>query len=230
MEREGNSKARSTGNMRESLDGGRSAFRGPTSISRIHFKPVQGNRGSHQRGRSGERSPCPRCGKMHSGICYLELPICYGCGMRGYIQRHCRVSRQGECRGTTQLAIPAAATSSALLQLEGAGTGTAQSSSQAATTSSSPSPAREASPDIVTDQLHEPFLVSTLVWEYIMDTRVYRGCVVMVRGRDTTADLIELGMVDFDIIMGIDWLYSHFSKLDCWTRTMRLEFPDEPIV
>ncbi|XP_070023257.1 uncharacterized protein [Nicotiana sylvestris] len=66
-------------------------------------------------------------------------------------------------------------------------------------------------------QLHDPFSVSTPVGESITVARVYRGCVVMVQGRDTTADLIELGMVDFDVIMGIDWLYSCFAKLDCWT-------------
>nr|XP_009780947.1 PREDICTED: uncharacterized protein LOC104229917 [Nicotiana sylvestris] len=67
MEREGNSKSRSTGNMGESLGGGRSAFRGGSSVpsqsiaqfsasappSRpsqqqwSHFRPGQGNRGSH---------------------------------------------------------------------------------------------------------------------------------------------------------------------------------------
>ncbi|XP_070007837.1 uncharacterized protein [Nicotiana sylvestris] len=80
------------------------------------------------------------------------------------------------------------------------------------------------------DQLHEPFSVSTPVCESITATRVYKGCVVMVWGRDTTADLIELGMVDFDVIMRMDWLYSCFDKLDCWTRTMWLEFPNEPVV
>ncbi|XP_070005298.1 uncharacterized protein [Nicotiana sylvestris] len=80
------------------------------------------------------------------------------------------------------------------------------------------------------DQLHEPFLVSTLVGESITAARVYRGCVVMVRGRDTIADLVELWMVDFDVIMGMDWIYSCFFKLDCRTRTIRLEFPNEPVV
>ncbi|XP_070013060.1 uncharacterized protein [Nicotiana sylvestris] len=83
---------------------------------------------------------------------------------------------------------------------------------------------------IESDQLHEPFSMSTPVGESIMAVRVYRGYVVTVRGRDTMANLIELGMVDFDVIMGMDWLYSCFAKLDCWTRTMRLEFPNEPIV
>ncbi|XP_070009673.1 uncharacterized protein [Nicotiana sylvestris] len=80
------------------------------------------------------------------------------------------------------------------------------------------------------EQLHEPFSVSTPVGESILATRAYRSCVITVRDRDTMADLIELGMVDFDVIMGMDWLYSCFAKLDCRTRTMRLEFPNEPVV
>ncbi|XP_070005777.1 uncharacterized protein [Nicotiana sylvestris] len=80
------------------------------------------------------------------------------------------------------------------------------------------------------DQLHEPFLVSTPVGESIIVAQVYKGCVVMVRSRDTVADHIELGMVDFVVIMGMDWLYSCFAKLDCRTRTIRLEFPNEPII
>ncbi|XP_070010315.1 uncharacterized protein [Nicotiana sylvestris] len=72
------------------------------------------------------------------------------------------------------------------------------------------------------DQLHEPFSVSTPVGEPITVGRVY--------SRNTTTDLIELGMVDFDVIMGMDWLYYCFSKLDCRTRTMRLEFYNDPDV
>nr|XP_033514145.1 uncharacterized protein LOC117278793 [Nicotiana tomentosiformis] len=40
---------------------------------------------------------------------------------------------------------------------------------------------------------------------------VYRDYVVTVRGQDTMVDLIELGMVDFDEIMGMAWLYSCFA-------------------
>ncbi|XP_070054506.1 uncharacterized protein [Nicotiana tomentosiformis] len=44
------------------------------------------------------------------------------------------------------------------------------------------------------------------------------------------ADLIELGMVNFDVIIGMDWIYSCFTKLDCRTRTVRFEFPNELVV
>ncbi|XP_070017394.1 uncharacterized protein [Nicotiana sylvestris] len=80
------------------------------------------------------------------------------------------------------------------------------------------------------EQLHEPFSVSTPVSDSITATRVYRNCVVMVCGCATTTDLIELEMLDFDVIMGMDWLYLCFPKLDCRTRVMRLEFPNEPVI
>ncbi|XP_070041026.1 uncharacterized protein [Nicotiana tomentosiformis] len=70
-------------------------------------------------------------------------------------------------------------------------------------------------------QLYESFYISTPVGESTLAMHVYRDCVVTLRGHDTVADLIELRMVDFDVIMGIDWLYSSFAKLDCRTRTVR---------
>ncbi|XP_070021726.1 uncharacterized protein [Nicotiana sylvestris] len=58
------------------------------------------------------------------------------------------------------------------------------------------------------EQLSEPFLVSTPVGESVKVTRVYRGCIVSVQGRNTKADLIELEMVDFDVIMDNILVYS----------------------
>ncbi|XP_070013057.1 uncharacterized protein [Nicotiana sylvestris] len=51
------------------------------------------------------------------------------------------------------------------------------------------------------EQLSEPFLVSTPVGELVKVTTVNRGCIVLVQGRNTKADLIELEIVDFDVIM-----------------------------
>ncbi|XP_070039761.1 uncharacterized protein [Nicotiana tomentosiformis] len=53
------------------------------------------------------------------------------------------------------------------------------------------------------EQLHELFSLSTLIGESIMAARVYRDYVITVHGQDTMDDLIELGMVDFDVIMGM---------------------------
>ncbi|XP_070046803.1 uncharacterized protein [Nicotiana tomentosiformis] len=138
-EREGTSKARSTGNFGESFGGGRSSLRGgssgpsqshaqssasapPAGHSQqqgSHFRTNQGSRGPHHQGRLGGRfpqqrtPPYPRCRRIHSGIYYMDLPICYGCGLRGHIQRECHSSRQGAGRGTAHPSSSVAATSSA---------------------------------------------------------------------------------------------------------------------
>ncbi|XP_070047254.1 uncharacterized protein [Nicotiana tomentosiformis] len=80
------------------------------------------------------------------------------------------------------------------------------------------------------EQLPESFSVYSPFGESILAARVYRGCVVTVRGRDIVANLIELGMVDFDVIMRMDWLYSFFAKINCRTRTVKFEFPNETII
>ncbi|XP_070039208.1 uncharacterized protein [Nicotiana tomentosiformis] len=79
-------------------------------------------------------------------------------------------------------------------------------------------------------KLSEPFLVSTLVGESVRVTRVYRGCIVSVQGRSTEADLIELEMVDFDVIVGMDWLCSCYDILDCRAKLVRFKFPNEEVL
>ncbi|XP_070039400.1 uncharacterized protein [Nicotiana tomentosiformis] len=57
---------------------------------------------------------------------------------------------------------------------------------------------------IVPEILSDPFEVSTLVEESIIARRVYRGCTVSVCGCQTPTDLVELEMLDFDAIMGME--------------------------
>ena len=58
--------------------------------------------------------------------------------------------------------------------------------------------------DLLPEILHEPFLVSTPIGDNIRDKRVYRDCPITVLDRVTYADLIELTMLYFDIILGMD--------------------------
>ncbi|WMV08084.1 hypothetical protein MTR67_001644 [Solanum verrucosum] len=46
-------------------------------------------------------------------------------------------------------------------------------------------------------------------------------CIILV-------DLIILGMVNFDIILGMDWLALHHTIHDCYAKTMTLVMPDIP--
>ena len=44
-------------------------------------------------------------------------------------------------------------------------------------------------------------------------------------------DFIELDMVDFDVILcGMDWLLTFYSLVNCRTRVVEFQLPNEPVV
>ena len=72
--------------------------------------------------------------------------------------------------------------------------------------------------------------MSIPVDDSIVTKRVYRNYPIMLPNRVSYVDLVELDMLDFDIIFGMDWLHACFSSTDCRTRVVRFNFPNEPIV
>ncbi|XP_060212112.1 uncharacterized protein LOC132639695 [Lycium barbarum] len=78
------------------------------------------------------------------------------------------------------------------------------------------------------EPLSKPFEVSNNVGEAMLARYVYRGCPVRVYHKLTIADLHELEMVDFDVIMGMDWLYSCYASVCCRTKAVKFKFPNEP--
>ena len=53
---------------------------------------------------------------------------------------------------------------------------------------------------------------------------MYKKCLVIVLHRVLLADLIELDIVDFNVILGMDWLYSSYASIDCRTRVVKFQF------
>ena len=41
-------------------------------------------------------------------------------------------------------------------------------------------------------------------------------------------NLIPLEMVDFDVILGMDWLSKHKALMNCFTKKIRFEKPEYP--
>ncbi|XP_069151842.1 uncharacterized protein [Solanum lycopersicum] len=76
----------------------------------------------------------------------------------------------------------------------------------------------------------KPFEVSTPIGESIIAKRVYRNCIVIVSDRDTLADLVELYMVDYDVIIGTDWIPSCYARLDCRIKLVNYQFPKEAVL
>ena len=41
------------------------------------------------------------------------------------------------------------------------------------------------------------------------------------------ADLVELPMHDFDVILGMEWIHNCYARMDCRSRVVRFRFPNE---
>ncbi|XP_070025852.1 uncharacterized protein [Nicotiana sylvestris] len=64
--------------------------------------------------------------------------------------------------------------------------------------------------------------VSTPVGDSVVVDRINQFCVVTFYGFETRADLLLLDMIDFEVIMGMDWLSPYHAVLDCHAKTVSL--------
>ncbi|XP_070049074.1 uncharacterized protein [Nicotiana tomentosiformis] len=80
--------------------------------------------------------------------------------------------------------------------------------------------------DMRSELLPQPVEVSTPVGDSIIANHVYRDCTVLINDRPTFVDLVELVMLDFDVIMGMDWLAACYANIDCRAKLVRFYFPD----
>ncbi|XP_070002595.1 uncharacterized protein [Nicotiana sylvestris] len=78
------------------------------------------------------------------------------------------------------------------------------------------------------DSLSAPVYVSTPVSDSMVVDHVYRACMVIIGGLETHVDLLLPDMVDFDVILGMDWLSPYHTILDCYAKTVTLELPGLP--
>ena len=61
-----------------------------------------------------------------------------------------------------------------------------------------------------------------------MRTFVFKGCEVVVEGMVLKANFIPLEMLDFDVILGMDWLSNHKASMNYFTKKIRFEKPRCP--
>lgn len=54
------------------------------------------------------------------------------------------------------------------------------------------------------ENISSPFVVSTLVGEFIVAMRIYKGFIESVFHWEMVVDFVELDIVDFDIILRMD--------------------------
>ena len=69
--------------------------------------------------------------------------------------------------------------------------------------------------------------VDTPVGGVVVTDSVCKSCVVKIADRELLADLTLLEMWDFDIILGMDWLATHYAIVDCHRKKVIFQVPGE---
>ncbi|XP_070057455.1 uncharacterized protein [Nicotiana tomentosiformis] len=64
------------------------------------------------------------------------------------------------------------------------------------------------------NSLSAPIYVSMPVGDSIVLDRIYLSCVMSIGSHETSVDLLLLDMVDFDVILGMNWLSPYHAILD----------------
>ena len=70
------------------------------------------------------------------------------------------------------------------------------------------------------------FCVFTHVGECILAERVYLYCSISINHKGTMTNLIELDMVDFDVILGMDWIHAFYASIDYRIRVVKFQIPN----
>ncbi|KAH0654435.1 hypothetical protein KY290_032963 [Solanum tuberosum] len=192
---------------------------------------------------------CARCGRTHPGKCRDSSTGCFKCGKEGYFMKEYPKNRQvappdraaprrdtsGTGGGANQLYVITGRqeqenSPDVVIGMIKVFTLDVYALLDPGASLSFVTPYVANIFDVLPEKLCEPFCVSTPVGESILAERVYRDCVISINHKNTMADLIELDMIDFDVIQGMDWLHACYASIDCRFRVVRFQIPNELVI
>src|SRR5262249_14576708 len=68
-----------------------------------------------------------------------------------------------------------------------------------------------------------PLSITTPLGDSVDVQYIYTSCVVELRGRKLLANLIELPVLDFDVILGMDWLSANHATIDYYRKCIEFK-------
>ncbi|XP_073017913.1 uncharacterized protein [Primulina eburnea] len=80
---------------------------------------------------------------------------------------------------------------------------------------------------LIPEILVEPFRVATPTSKTIETHRVHRDCEICINDHLFQAELIQLNMVEFDAILGMNWLSKNHAIVDCRLKNVKLRAPNQ---
>ncbi|TYK28229.1 DNA/RNA polymerases superfamily protein [Cucumis melo var. makuwa] len=164
------------------------------------------------------RTPCTSCGRNHRGQCLVGTGVCYQCRQQGRFKKDCpqlnmTVQRdQGVgCQTVEQprvSVVPTEGTSGArqkgvVGRLRQQGNVYAMTQQEA-----------EDAPDVITEPLSEGLAIYTPVGDVLLVNEMLRNCEILVEGISLLVDLLPLKFQRLDVILEMDFLFTHYASMD----------------
>ncbi|XP_042972697.1 uncharacterized protein LOC122304488 [Carya illinoinensis] len=81
--------------------------------------------------------------------------------------------------------------------------------------------------NLVMEPLSKSLVVTLPNGEVVWCSKVMLGCPLDFGGRTLDADLVVFKLLEFDIILGIDWLYRYSANINCRSQVISFQLPDE---
>ncbi|XP_042454998.1 uncharacterized protein LOC122039050 [Zingiber officinale] len=171
---------------------------------------------------------CPKCEKIHAGQCLTGIDVCYMCKKAGHFARDCPQLKEpikGRVFSMTQEQVDLDA--SIITSMIFVASIPAHALIDSGATHSFISAIYIAKLGITPEQMIKGYSVSLPSGVKLYNNRVVRNCQIKMQNCMVSAELIVLEMVEFDVILGMDWLTQYEAVIDCKQRTVRLKLPTE---
>ncbi|GJV82038.1 reverse transcriptase domain-containing protein [Tanacetum coccineum] len=193
--------------------------------------------GSAGQRRSTETLPppplCTTCGKPHPGVCYKATGGCFTCGSTQHKVKDCPQAKQKQSMPADFARLPPttgrvyATTRDQAAKTSGTITGILYIDDRTVfvlfdtgATHSIISTTFAKKLNMTPTPLIERVIISTLMKNHMLIDHEYVNCPIRFDDRIRPANLLPIHMLDFDVILGMDWLASHRATIDCYARTV----------
>ncbi|KAL0537052.1 hypothetical protein IC582_026020 [Cucumis melo] len=199
----------------------RKAEQQPVRVPQRNFRPGGEFRSFQQKpfeaGEAARGKPlCTTCGKHHLGRCLFGTRTCFKCRQEGapHQGRVFATNRtEAEKAGTVVTGTLPVLGHYALVLFD-------SGSSHSFISSAFVSHAR-----LEVEPLHQILSVSTPSGECMLSKEKVKACQIEIAGHVIEVTLIVLDMLDFDVILGMDWLAANHASIDCSRKEVTFNPP-----